>query len=465
MKRQIITYREHPHRGFPLLLILIFASSIHGAGPDTLWTKTYGWGDFDGASSICPTFDGFYVVTGFVNGSDIWVGCDLWLLKLNAQGDTLWTRTYGGSQNDVGNKIIETSDHGYAILGETESFGTGNVDIWLLKTNGTGDTTWTRTYGGVGWEGASSVQQTPDGGYIIVGSTASFGAGYADVYIIKTDADGITEWTRTYGGANWDGAFSVEVAAVGGYIVAGQTASSGAGNTDAWLLRTDTTGDTLWTRTYGGSDADEFRSIAETSSDRIVLAGQTKSSGSGDFDVWLTEVDLGGNVLWTRTYGGPLTEIGACIIELTNGYLVAGHTQSFGNGDYDIWLLRTNTIGDTIWTQTHGGYGIELGLSTVQTTDGGYIVAALTSSFGAGGSDVYLIELTPEVSIYERKSEVLRSDMHYATIINGPLASSIEAPYRIYDITGREVRSSNLNAGIYFIEIDGYFKSKIIKVR
>jgi hypothetical protein len=445
--------------------MLLFASTIHGQGPDTVWTKTYGWGNFDGASSICPTFDGFYIVTGFVNGSDIWVGCDLWLLKLNAQGDTLWTRTYGGSQNDVGSRVIETFDHGYIILGETESFGTGNVDIWLLKTDNAGDTIWTRTYGGAGWEGASSVQQTPDGGYIVVGSTASFGAGYADVYIIKTDANGVAQWTRTYGGANWDGAFSVDVATDGGYIIAGQTASSGAGNTEGWLLRTDTTGDTLWTRTYGGSDEDEFRSIAETSSDRIVLAGQTKSSGSGDFDVWLTEVDLGGNILWTRTYGGALAEIGGYIIELTSGYLVVGHSQSFGNGDFDIWLLRTNTTGDTIWTQTHGGYDIELGLSTVQTPDGGYIVAALTSSFGAGGSDVYLIKLAPEISIYEHKSELFQNNPHHATLINGPLALSIDAPYKIYDITGREVRPNPPNAGIYFIEIDGHVRCKIVKVR
>ncbi len=443
----------------------IYALGIHDAGPDTLWTNTYGWQNFDGAYSICPTFDGHYIVTGFVNGSSIWVGCDLWLLKLNAQGDTLWTRTYGGAQNDIGIKIIETSDHGYIILGETESFGTGNVDIWLLKTNSLGDTTWARTYGGVGWEGASSVQQTTDGGYIIVGSTASFGAGSADVYIVKTDVDGVTEWTRTYGGVNWDGAFSVDVAADGGYIVAGQTASSGAGSTDAWLLRTDTTGDTVWTRTYGGNDEDEFRSIAETSSDRIVLTGQTKSSGAGDFDVWLTEVDLGGNVLWTRTYGGPLAEIGACIIELTNGYLVVGHTQSLGNGDFDIWVLRTNSIGDTIWTQTHGGYDIELGLSAVQTTDWGYLVAALTSSFGAGGSDVYLVRLAPETAIHERRSELFQSNTHNATITSGSLVFSIEAPYRIYDIAGREVHPNNLNAGIYFLEIDGCVRSKIVKVR
>ncbi len=174
--------------------------------------------------------------------------------RLFPQGpDTLWTKAFGGTNEDYGRSVQETSDGGYIIAGYTKSFGAGSYDVYLIKTDANGDTTWTKTYGGSNIDQGYSVEQTSDGGYIIAGNSKSFGAGLDDVYLIKTDANGDTTWTKTYGGSNIDQGYSVEQTSDGGYIIAGYTKSFGAGSYDVYLIKTDANGDTTWTKTYGGS--------------------------------------------------------------------------------------------------------------------------------------------------------------------------------------------------------------------
>jgi len=212
------------------------------------------------------------------------------LLKTDSDGNTLWTRTYGGSSDEKGYSAQLTSDGGYIIAGYTGSFGAGRSDVYLLKTDSSGDTLWTRTCGGSDSDCGYSVQQTSDGGYIIAGETESFGAGDDDVYLVKTDSDGDTLWTRSYGGSGYDRGRSVQQTSDGGYIIAGYTNSFGAGNTDVWLLRTDSSGDTLWTRTYGEMPYDYGHSVELTSDGGYIIAGDTRSFGAGDYDVWLIKV-------------------------------------------------------------------------------------------------------------------------------------------------------------------------------
>ena len=215
----------------------------------------------DWAYSVQQTADGGYIVAGYTNSFGAG-DYDFYLVKTNSQGDTLWTRTYGGSDDDWAYSVQQTADGGYIVAGYTYSFGAGDDDFYLVKTNSQGDTLWTRTYGGSGDDEAYSVQQTADGGYIVAGYTSSFGAGSGDFYLVKTNSQGDTLWTRTYGGSGYDGAYSVQQTADGGYIVAGYTGSFGAGSDDFYLVKTNSQGDTLWTRTYGGSSNDDglFRS-------------------------------------------------------------------------------------------------------------------------------------------------------------------------------------------------------------
>jgi len=172
---------------------------------------------------------------------------------LTGECQSIFQKTYGGGLNDLGWAVEQTNDGGYIVAGSAESFGAGAADFYLIKTDANGDTLWTRTYGGGGDDFGRAVEQTTDGGYIVAGYTTSFGAGVEDVYLIKTDTNGDTLWTKTYGGAGDDRGWAVEQTTDGGYIVAGGTLSFGAGGNDVYLIKTDANGDTLWTRTYGGS--------------------------------------------------------------------------------------------------------------------------------------------------------------------------------------------------------------------
>jgi hypothetical protein len=214
------------------------------ANGDTLWTKNiFGFGH-----SVRQTTDGGYIITGSLHG-------DVLLVKTNTNGDTIWTRTFNGHgviapSNDWGSSVDNTSDGGYIIAGRENSAGFFTGSSWLIKTNANGDSLWTRIFGS--GDGAS-VRQTTDGGYVIAGYTLSTAL---DAWLIKTDENGDTLWTKTFGDSGQDIGYSVQQITDGGYVIAGGTESYGAGGYDAWLIKTDENGDTLWTKTFGDSGQD-----------------------------------------------------------------------------------------------------------------------------------------------------------------------------------------------------------------
>ncbi len=259
-----------------------------------------------------------------------------------------WERIYGGSNNDVGYSVQETLDGGYIIAGWTFSFGAGPSAVYLIKTDASGNSIWSRTYGGSSYDGGNSVQQTSDGGYIIAGQTCSFGDTLGDVYLIKTDASGDTIWTRTYGGSEDEGGSSVQQTSDEGYIIAGGTFSFGAASYDVYLIKTDASGDTIWTSTYGGSEDDWGNSVQETSDTGYIITGGTLSFGAASYDVYLIKTDASGDTIWTRTYGGSEDEGGSSVQQTSDkGYIIAGWTFSFGAGGFDVYLIKTDADGNS----------------------------------------------------------------------------------------------------------------------
>ncbi|MCX6841449.1 MAG: T9SS type A sorting domain-containing protein [candidate division WOR-3 bacterium] len=356
----------------------------------TTFQRTYGGTESDQGYSVQQTDDNGYIIVGYTTSYGAG-GADVYLIKTDAGGNTLWTRTYGDTAHDEGWSVQQTTDGGYIIAGYTLSFGAGDHDVYLIKTDAGGDTQWTRTCGGTGLDAGWSVQQTTDSGYVITGATTSSGAGTEDVYLIKTDAQGNSLWTRTFGSSDIEEGHSVQQTADGGYVIAGWTCSFGAGGADMYLVKTNANGDTLWTRTFGG--ADEGHSVQQTTDGGYIIAGYTTSFSGGVCDVYLVKTDSDGDTIWTRTYGGADDDVGLSVQQTADdGFIVAGLTYSFGEGHCDAYLIKTDSNGDTLWTRTFGGTSFDIGFSVQQTADGGYVLAGYTGSFGAGGNDVYLVK-------------------------------------------------------------------------
>ncbi|RMG21978.1 MAG: hypothetical protein D6732_26430, partial [Methanobacteriota archaeon] len=378
------------------ILLMAFSSQAQ----DTLWTGTYGGTGDDWCHSLIEASSGGFLIAGETESFGMGVA-DIYLVRTDERGDTLWTKTYGGTNWDWGYSVIEVASGGFLIAGATSSFGKGLSDVYLVRTNDSGDTLWTKTYGGADWDYGYSVIEISTGGFLIAGETKSFGSGLSDLYLIKTNASGDILWTKTYGGAASDVGFSVINLSTGGFLIAGATRSFGMGSSDVYLVRTDASGDTLWTRTYGGTGADEGYSVIEVSSGGFLIAGEKWSLGTSS-DVYLIRTDAGGDTLWTKTYGGIYEDYSYSVIEASSaGFLIAGETESFGKGYYDVFLIRTDAGGNTVWTRTYGGTDDESGKAVIEVSSGEFMIAGETESFGMGLSDVYLLYLAPWVGIEE----------------------------------------------------------------
>ncbi|MBC8277254.1 MAG: hypothetical protein H8E46_03420, partial [FCB group bacterium] len=387
---------------FTFLSILILSSITLAQALDTMWTKTFGGSTEDYGECVQQTTDGGYIITGYTNSFGAG-GRDVYLIKTDTNGDELWTQTLGGSNNDWSYSVQQTTDGGYIIAGQTSSYGVGagTYNVYLVKTDMNGNESWHQTYGGSNNDVGYSVQQTTDGGYIIGGYTESYGAGSFDVYLIKTDAMGDESWSRTFGGSSNDVGYSIQQTIDGGYIIGGYTNSYGAGGNDVYLIKTDTEGNESWHQTYGGSTGDTGKSVQQTTDGGYIIAGNTDSYGAGSLDVYLIKTDVNGNEDWTKTYGGSNWDVGGCAQQTSDeGYIITGSTGSYGVGDYNVYLIKTDTNGDTLCTQTYGGSDNDRGYSVQQTTDGGYIVIGYTASYGVGEIDVYLIKLEREDEFY-----------------------------------------------------------------
>ncbi|MBC7326802.1 PQQ-like beta-propeller repeat protein [bacterium] len=263
--------------------------------------------------------------------------------------ESTFEKTFGGTHWDAGRSVQQTRDGGYIIVGDTESFGQGEADVYLIKTDAKGKKLWERTFGGTKNDWGKSVQQTRDGGYIIVGYTESFGQGEADVYLIKTNAKGKKLWERTFGDTDWDAGFSVQQTRDGGYIIAGYTYSFGQGGTDVYLIKTNAKGKKLWERTFGGTKNDWGNSVQQTRDGGYIIVGETLSFGQGGRDVYLIKTDAKGKKLWERTFGGTDWDDGFSVQQTRDGgYIIVGVTDSFGQGEADVYLIKTDAEGNIL---------------------------------------------------------------------------------------------------------------------
>jgi hypothetical protein len=384
--------------------------------------KKFGGTKDDVGYFVQQTSDSGYIVTGgtesFSTGEyDI----DVWLIKTDSTGNIMWDKTFGDTGDDLSNCVKQTSDGGYIITGYTCA---GLSDVWLIKTDSTGNMVWNKTFGGTHLDFGQYVQQTTDGGYIITGYTYSF-SGNADVWLIKTDNSGNIVWNRTFGDFDYDAGMCVQQTSDGGYIIIGTTWSFGAGGDDFWLIKTDSTGNMVWNRTYGGKKYDLGRCVQQTSDGGYIVTGFTGSFGAGEHDVWLIKTDNAGNMIWNKTFGGALSDWSECVSLTTDGgYIITGGTRSYGTGESNVWLIKTDNTGNKTWDRTFGGKDFDEGFCVQQTTDKGYIITGEISSYRHGEyeSDVWLIKTDKDGNV---RSKAVTNSMLLRILERFPLLQKL----------------------------------------
>jgi hypothetical protein len=336
--------------------------------------KMYGGTSYTDCFFTQQTSDSGFIVLGHT--FNLSTRYDIYLVKTNSFGDTLWTRTYGGPISDYGFCVRQTNDGGFIITGVAGASGAGNDDVFLIKTDSIGNTLWIKTYGEGNNDWGNSVQQTTDGGYIIGGFTNGSGAGSNDVFVIKTNGVGDTLWTKIFGGAYYDAGFSIQQTSDGGFIVVGITSSFGAGGYDVFLIKIDSNGGQQWVRTFGGINNDKAYSVQQTSDGGYILCGYTNSFGAGNNDVLLIKTNNFGSPDWSKAYGDTGDDRGNSVVQtIDGGYILVGWTNSFGAGDNDYLVIKTNSNGDTLWTKTFGSIGGQNGRCIQQCMDGGFVIA------------------------------------------------------------------------------------------
>jgi hypothetical protein len=360
-----------------------------------MFQKHYGGSGDDGGMSVLQTYDNGFIVVGrtYSMGNGL---TDVFVIRTDEYGDTLWSRAVGGSGNEEGYSVKKINDTEYIICGYTTSYGAGSSDVYLIKINDTGDTLWTNVFGGFGSEAGWDVIVTSDSGFIITGITSTFGVGDYAVYIIKADSDGNQEFTNFFELKTSNIGNEIIETSDGNYLIVGTTFSSSLNSKDCFVAKIDINGDTLWTKKYGGFLDDWGNAIIESGDGNYIVMGGTESFGAGGVDVFLTKISPSGTEIWTKTIGGSGDETSGDI-ELCSdlNFVITCSSSSFSIGDLDVLIAKTNTTGDTLWTRTYGLGGDEIGTSIKQSNDNGFIISGFTTSYG-GNYDAYLVKTNPQ---------------------------------------------------------------------
>jgi len=291
-----------------LLIILIASHNLQATfaqqvAPEIMWDKTFGGSGNDKGYWISSAPDGGFAIVGTT--SDAWTGEEyLWVSKLDASGNPLWVQTLGEGKLNEAQMIVPTPDGGYAVAGYIDTKRTNSLDFWVLKLDANGNLMWDKTFGGGGRELASSIILTPDGGYAVIGDTESRGYQEKDIWLLKLGSNGNLLWDKIFGGNESDNAYSIALTLDGGFAIAGYTDSKGAGGRDVWVLKLDANGNLLWDKTFGGNSDEWANSIVSTPDGSYIVAGYTDSKGAGGGEFWVLKLDASGNLLWDKTFGG-----------------------------------------------------------------------------------------------------------------------------------------------------------------
>jgi len=491
--------------------------------PVIQWQSSFGGSDRDYSNYIQQTKDSGYIAIGRTYSSDGQItgfhapatNEDIWVIKLTATGALAWEKCLGGSGTDQGKCIQQTKDGGYILTGWTnstdgditQSFGGG--DVWVVKLNDTGNIVWQRSYGEMGDDEGYYIQQTSDSGFIVAGRTDyepgyHFGTG-TDMWVIKLDDTGGLTWKKCYGGTNDDEAYAIHQTNDGGYIVGGITASSDGdvtynhgGMYDYWVVKIDDTGKIVWQHTYGGSGDDEGKDISLTIDSGYIMTGFSsstdgdKTSVFGGYDIWTIKINDTGGIIWNKSYGGSSDDYAASVQQTADsGYVIAGYSYSSDGevsanyGDLDMWVVKTDSMGNLQWQKNLGGDSIDECSRAIQTFDGGFAVIGWTRSVdhdvtsNHGAADIWVAKLR-DSAVTALVPITIKQDLFYvypnpANSVLNITAQNLITQITITNLIGQTIFTQSYNAvqvqvdvahfppGVYFVKINGSEVRRFVK--
>jgi len=314
--------------------------------------------------------------------------------------EATWHKTFGGSKDDVAKAIIATEDAGAIMISTTRSKGAGKTDISAIKLDANGEKLWEKTYGGDRKEEAYAITKLQDGNFIIVGSTKSYGKGGYDYFIIKIDKEGNKLWEKTAGGIAKDEATAVTATNDGGMLVVGSSKSSGKGSYNYYAIKLDSNGKLLWEQTAGGKDWDLATGVAEMDDGSFLLVGKSESFGDNGYDGYVVKLSQKGKFLWEKTFGGKKEDsIYAIAKGIDGSFLLVGKTKSYKDKKGDSFIIKLDKEGKKQRIKTYGNLGKDKATAVTALKDGGYAIAGSSREMSYGREDCILIMMDKDANV------------------------------------------------------------------
>jgi hypothetical protein len=500
-----------------ILLFLISSIYLNAQSPNIEWQKCYGGYLDDEGFSICKMKNGGFAIAGYSYSTDLWITnhivtpwnqMDFWLVNIGEDGIQNWNKCYGGTQDEEAYSIKQTYDAGFILAGKTVSSDSlvqgihgPNFDYWIIKVDSIGGFQWQYCLGGTQYDYASEVIQTLDSGYLVVGGVESSDGnvsgfhGGEDFWVAKLNASGIYQWGKSLGGSGYEHANSCVQLPDSNFLIAGGSISTDGdvvgnhnGSEDSWVVKLNKTGNILWNKCYGGSDIDYCSKILLSNSNdkSFFICGATFSNnydvsgnhGSNDF--WICKIDSGGNIIWTKCYGGlnPESAKSACVTS-DGGLIITGNctfddgmvSGTHGGGFFDWWVAKIDSLGNFQWGKCLGGTSDDEAQDVLESSDGGYVIAGYTLSNDGDVSgnhnnrDVWVVKLaSPTLSVTQNAHQlmdlIVRADKN-RLVVNFFSKTPERLNAEVVDMYGRHVLSSLINCdeGInqFLIYIDEFY--------
>ena len=505
-----------------LLALLLSVITVQAQDPNILWQKTIGGSENEYLYSIKQTIDGGYIIGGAsestISGDKTDSsngGPDIWIVKTDAEGNIEWQNSIGGSYMDDLHSLELTPDGGYILAGESTSNISGDKsdnsrgmdDFWIVKINSSGNVEWDKTIGGSDSESFPQIRVFNNGYYIcgeswsnISGDKTESSKGETDYWLLKLDTSGNIVWQKTIGGSSYDSFTSMAITsdggcALGGYSdsnISGDKTENSRGYDDYWIVKLNSSGTIEWDKTIGGSNADYLNSLIQTNDNGFLLAGESWSNISGDKtedslgegDYWIVKLDVNGNIEWQNTIGGNDVDRSYSAHQTSDGgYIVGGFSKSDisgdknenGQGNFDFWLVKLNSVGIIEWQNTLGGSEIDGITSLIQSADGSYILGGNSQSDisgdktenSRGEQDYWIIKHAQSLGLQENS---LTSAI---TLFPNPAKNTLQlntqdktiTQVNIYTMTGSKILQLDINtisptidvsslaSGVYFVQL------------